>query len=668
MISIAVALLLSAPQDLTVLKPDDKPKKMLEESLLAECARAFDARRKEIDAIKTPEDVAKRQKALRAKFIDALGGFPEKTPLNGRVVGTLPRDGYRVERVVYESRPGHYVTAALYLPEGKGPFPGVIMPMGHSENGKAADYAQRGSILLAKNGIACLNYDPIGQGERKQLLDAGGKAAMKSTSEHTAVGTGALLVGWCTATFRIWDGIRSLDYLASRPEIDPKRLGCTGCSGGGTLTSYLMALDDRILAAAPSCYLTSLERLFGTIGPQDAEQNIPGQVAFGMEHADYVTMRAPRPTLLLTGTRDFFDIQGSWTTFREAKRTYAILGRAEAVDLAEFDMPHGYPKAHREGAVRWMRRWLLGVDDAIVEGTLPIEKDADLTCTETGQVLSSLKGKSAFDLVADREKELAAARPKLSVAELREKVRSLWNRAPRVSPESKSELGSFQRDQIRITKGVLESDPGVKVPYLTFALSEPKPGRSMVYAAGEGKAAAGAKGGPVERLARDGARVTAPDLRGFGETAGSDFKESFLAFHLNQPLLGRRVQDVLQFVTKGVHVVGTGAAAPAALHAAALNEDIAEVTLEGMLVSWASVARTPMSKNQLTNVVPGALKIYDLPDLAAAIAPRPLTIRGAVDAAGKPVSQAELEEAWAPARAAYKAAGAEKNLVLEAKP
>src|SRR5262249_46706266 len=158
-------------------------------------------------------------------------------------------------------RPDHHVTATLYIPDGKGPFPGVINPIGHSNNGKAADYIQRGCISLALNGIAALAYDPIGQGERMQLLDNQGKPAIKSsTTEHTLSGVGALLVGRSTASYRIWDGIRALDYLESRPEIDAKRLGCTGCSGGGTLTSYLMALDERILAAAPSCYITSLEK------------------------------------------------------------------------------------------------------------------------------------------------------------------------------------------------------------------------------------------------------------------------------------------------------------------------------------------------------------------------------------------------------------------------
>ena len=171
-----------------------------------------------------------------------------------------------------------------------------------------------------------------------------GKPAIRegSTTEHTMAGIGAFWLAARLASYRIWDGIRALDYLAGRPEIDPARLGCTGNSGGGTMTAYLMALDDRIAVAVPSCYITSLDRLFDTIGPQDAEQNITGQVAAGLDHADYVTMRAPKPTLLSVGTRDFFDIQGSWDTFREVKLLYGRLGFGERIDLFESDEPHGF--------------------------------------------------------------------------------------------------------------------------------------------------------------------------------------------------------------------------------------------------------------------------------------------------------------------------------------
>src|SRR5581483_1619393 len=238
-----------AQESLTVLPAEGAARKMFSAYLLAEAQKCFDRRRAEVAALKTPDDVRRRQERLRTRFIEALGGFPERTPLNAVIVGKAQRDGYSIEKVIYESRPHHHVTATLYLPAGKGPFPGVLMPIGHSSNVKAADYIQRGCILLAKHVLAALAYDPIGQGERRQLLDGMGKPAISnSTTEHTLVGIGALLVGQNTATYRIWDGIRSLDYLASRPEIDPQRLGCTGCSGGGTLTAYLMALDDRIAA------------------------------------------------------------------------------------------------------------------------------------------------------------------------------------------------------------------------------------------------------------------------------------------------------------------------------------------------------------------------------------------------------------------------------------
>jgi dienelactone hydrolase len=404
----------AAQTEFNVLPKDTEsvpPRKMLNAYLLAETQKHFDARRAEVAKLKTPDDVRKRQAILKARMIDALGGFPEKTPLNAKTVGVDRRDGYRVERVIYESRPHHHVTANLYVPDGKGPFPAVMIPSGHDSNAKAAAAHQRMANLLVRNGIAVLAYDPIGQAERRQLLDAPNKAAIPSmTNEHTLIGIGALLIGQGTATYRIWDGIRSIDYLESRPEIDAKRIGCTGVSGGGTLTSYLMALDDRIACAAPACYITSLERLFATIGPQDAEQNITGQVALGIEHADYLTMRAPRPTLLATGTQDFFDIKGSWTTYREATQIYNIMGHGERVGLVEFNIKHGYPKQMREAIARWMCRWLLNKDEQIVEPMFEIVKDADLQCTRSGQVLEDFKGKSAFHINADYETKYAKDR------------------------------------------------------------------------------------------------------------------------------------------------------------------------------------------------------------------------------------------------------------------
>src|ERR1051325_7043119 len=243
-----------AEEKLQILTPEQEPRTLLRRFLLNEAQKHFDVRKKTVAALDTPEKIHKRQAELKAKFLAAIGEFPDKkTPLNPKVIGTLKADGFRVEKVIYESRPNHHVTANLYIPDGKGPFPGVLVPCGHSANGKAAEAYQRACILLAQNGLAALCYDPIGQGERLQLLDDKKKDPLGgNTTEHTMIGIGAWLVGQSCAGYRIWDGIRSLDYLSSRPEVDAKRIGCTGNSGGGTLTAYLMALDDRLAGAARS--------------------------------------------------------------------------------------------------------------------------------------------------------------------------------------------------------------------------------------------------------------------------------------------------------------------------------------------------------------------------------------------------------------------------------
>ena len=312
----------------------------------------------------TPEAIAAWQKQRREFFVWQLGGFPQRTPLNGQVVGALEGDGYTIEKVIYESRPRHHVTASLYLPAGKPPFPAVLVACGHSRTAKASDYNQKMCILLARHGIAAFCYDPIGQGERSQILTADGKPKHSgTTTEHFLVGVGSILVGANTAQYRVWDGMRAIDYLETRDDIDARRIGATGCSGGGTESSYLMALDARVLCAAPACYITTFRRLIDTIGPQDAEQNIFGQVAFGLDQPDYLLTRAPKPTLICATTNDFFDIEGSWDSLRQAKRVYARLGFSSRVDLVEADGKHGLGPVGRKAMVEWMRRWLLGFDD-----------------------------------------------------------------------------------------------------------------------------------------------------------------------------------------------------------------------------------------------------------------------------------------------------------------
>ncbi|MFA7006105.1 MAG: metalloendopeptidase, partial [Verrucomicrobiia bacterium] len=444
--------------------------------------------------------------------------------------------------------------------------------------------------------------------------------------------------------------------------IDPKRIGCTGNSGGGTLTSYLMALDDRIVAAAPSCYLTSFRKLLERQGGQDGEQNIFGQISFGMEHGDYVIMRAPKPTLMCVATRDMFDITGSWDSFREAKRIYGRLGFANHADIVEADEPHGFSTHLRVGAVRWMRRWLLKVDDDIIEPDFSIRKDPEIQCSEKGQVMLMPGEKSVFDLNTDADKKLAVERRELwsksAKTDALAKVRETAGVRPldKLQPAKCRAAGSVERQGYRIEKLVLEPEPGIVLPALAFV--PPKPdGNAYLYLHGLGKQTDAAPGSPIEQLVTQGHLVLAVDLRGLGETvekarkwySGSfgpvagDFYHSYL---LGRSLVGMWTEDALVcarflagYETKGaprkVHLVGVGAAGIPALHAAALEPELfASLTLRRTLASWTSVLREPAAKDQLITTVHGALKVYDLPNLVAAFGKDKVTIEEPTKADG----------------------------------
>jgi hypothetical protein len=536
------------------------------------------------------------------------------------------------------------------LPTAREPVPCVLVSSGHSRTAKAADYNQRIAITLARHGIAALAYDPIGQGERSQILDEDGRPKFSgTTTEHFLVGVGSILVGRNTASYRVWDAMRAIDYVVSRPEIDRERIGFTGCSGGGTLTSYTMALDERVVCAAPACYLTTFRRLVETIGPQDAEQNIFGQIKFGLDQPDYVLLRAPRPTLISSSTGDFFDIGGSWDNYRQAKRVYARLGYPERVDLVEAEGGHGVQPANLVAIARWMRRWLLNRDDSVTVEPVTPRTVEELQCTEKGQVLLLPGEKSVFALNAEYEQSLAEKRrefwEKTPKAVALEAVRELIGVRPIASlPAPKmEEAGRVDRDGYHIDKFVLTTDSGVPLPGLTYHPAKPVDDAYLYLHAG-GKAADGAAGGPIEKLVNEGNVVVAIDLRGIGETAGEkpdallgDWKSYYLAYLLGQSLVGLHTEDALaggHFVAnyktktpRKVHLIAVGSACIPALHAAALAPDrFASVTLRQPIESWSPVVGEPVPTGLLPTTVHGALGVYDLPNLVRAVGPEKLRI------------------------------------------
>jgi dienelactone hydrolase len=654
--SVALSALGAPAEDWTVFTPqyrDGPPREMLGRYLKRQAYAALERRTAAYERVKTPEDALDYQARLREFFLEQLGPLPERTPLNAKVTGRIAGEGYQIEKLIYESQPQHYVTALLFLPTNPPPFPAVLMPSGHSAAGKVEN--QVNGMFLAKNGLAALCYDPIGQGERSQILDDQGKQRFHATDEHSLLDVGSALLGRNTVMYRIWDGMRSIDYLVSQPDIIATKLGVTGCSGGGTLSSYLMALDDRLVCAAPSCYLTSFRRLLDTIGPQDAEQNIPGQIAFGLDHADYVLLHAPKPTLILAGTHDFFDIQGTWDTFRQAVRWYTRLGVPERMAIVETDTQHGYPQAQREAMVRWMTRWLLGRDQLIVQPAIQPWPEKDLICTPEGQTLRLAGARSVVDLNAELNQRLTPGRRQLWESADPQPALATVRRLAGIRPlaELPSPLivtmNMTQVEGGHLDRFVFEVELDLALPVLLFRPSKPSSQRYL-YVNGEGKQAGLQSGGIMAQLMKAGHTVLAVDVRGTGELGpakpglwGGDMRDIFLARLIGKSLVGTRAEDILicaRYLSllenaakpEKVNLIAVGSTGPAVLHAVALERQLFDnLTLINTLRSWTDVVLYPAAPGQAVNVVFGARRYYDLPDLLRRLPADKLRIEDPLD-------------------------------------
>lgn len=638
------------------------PQKMMRDYLRRQADEAIDRWQDEYEKLKATDEIAVYQRRLREKFLEAIGGLPDRTPLAPQVVGTALRENYRVERIIFQSQPGHFVTALLFLPSDdrfKAPYPGVIIPCGHAKEAKAYPPYQSAGALLALNGMASLVFDPIDQGERGQYLGPGGWPKLWGTAAHTTLGVGCVLLGRNTARFEIWDGIRAIDYLLSRSEIDPQRIGCTGNSGGGTQTSYLMALDERIVAAAPSCYITSTSRLLDTLGPDDSEQQLFGQLLGGPHHADLLMMRAPSPVLVLAATRDFFDITGSWESVRYAKRLYTRMGFAERVDILENDAEHSFAKPQREGMARWMSRWLLGQERLITEPAIRLLAEEECLCTPEGRVMLLPEARSAYDLNEDYENELAKRRQSLWAGEHRDAlldgVRRLAGirRLPDLPQPSIEILETVPRKGYKIEKLLIRPEVGIWLPALLFLPENRKPDCVTLFVHEQGKIGDGGQDRLLDGLVKDGHVILAVDLRGTGQTQppegrrdGPEYWSSYVAYMLGRSLVGMRAEDVLvsarylaERVAGGrpcsVRLLAVGHVAIPALHAAALEPSLFQsVKLQGMLASWSHIIHNRLNRGQVGSMVHGALTHYDLPDLQRTLGDR-VSVEEPVDAIGQ---------------------------------
>lgn len=348
------------------------------------------------DAVKSIEQLDARRAMIREKLIENLGGLsPNDTPLNPRITGKVECDGFTIEKVIFESRPGAFVTSNLYLPDGvNSPRGAVLFLIGHSNLGKQHPQYQMVCRCLTRAGLIVLSQDPVGQGERfgyyeQSLRDCtvGG-----GTSEHDHVGWQCLALGDNLARYFVHDAMRGVDYLLTRPEVDPAKIGVTGCSGGGTQTGLMMICDQRIAAAAPTAYITNRRTYMYAGMGQDQEQIWPGMTALGFDHEDVVLAMAPKPVQVQAVTYDFNPIEGTRRTVDRCRRFWEMYGKSDLLLLAEDDSVHMYTTPLAKSAARFFSRHLLGKECDPSEFDIDPIEPQKLWCTQSGQVRGEIEG------------------------------------------------------------------------------------------------------------------------------------------------------------------------------------------------------------------------------------------------------------------------------------
>lgn len=639
------------------------------------CKLAFEQlqeREAKIAQLHSRNDYLARQEEVKDKLLKLTGPFPEKTPLNPRVTGMIRKGDFRVEKLMFESIPGYYVTAALFIPEKlKGKAPAIIYASGHTANGFRSPTYQHIIINLVKKGFIVLAFDPVGQGERLQYYDnKEGKSRFGPTTEHSYPGAQCYISGHSPTRYFIWDGIRCVDYLLTRKEVDPERIGMTGRSGGGTQTAYTAAMDERILAAAPECFITKMEYVLKSIGPQDAEQNLVHMISEGIDHADLLEVRAPRPGLMITTTRDFFSIQGARETFREVKQFYHALGTGEHISMVEDDDVHSSTLNNREAMYAFFQKYL---DNPGSPEDLEVEvfEEEELWVTESGQLATSTGSETLYSL----NKKIALNQH----ARLKQLRRSEDFNTHRIRVAEDARYfsgfqaplqwgkavfsGRYVQEDYKLEKYLVPGSGDYMLPAALFSPLERQSNEVVLFLHEQGMEHAALKDSLlIHSLIQQGYAVLLFDVPGIGSMGpgylkgdayidNTSFNQWFAGILSNKSIVGMRTEDILRithFIESDfgefeiLSALASGAICSEILHAAVFQQNIQKVILVQPFLSFAEIATSPeYAPAWIPSTVAGAIEKYDLPDLMAALSPRKLMIVNPLSAQGDPAGDRE---------------------------
>jgi len=668
---------------------------------------------RERSKVKTREQTLARSRYVRDKVLEMIGGLSVRNELGAVTTGTLERDGYKVENVRFQSRPDFWVTGNLYIPTtGPGPFPAIISPAGHYEDAGRAPSYQLCHMLMAKNGFIVLAYDPIGQGERRYFWNpsTGQTEVGLIGFEHCFFGQRLLLLGESFSQCRIWDGMRAIDYLLTRPEADRERIGCTGHSGGSWVTLCVALLDGRVKCAV--CNEPGTLYHFWPLDTQpnadfrvlDAEYHILPAAWNGVDYCDIYQAIAPRPLMLTI--EDFRqDVVAGDSRFLTARRhieaCYARLGVPGRFTTVESGDRHFLTHKLRLATLDWFSRWFCGKPGPLAEPEREPEPVKNLHCTPSGSLRYASLGETIHSLIVKKQEHLPPERkvPR-SASELEsfrrqllDSVRQLLRYEKPEQPLGVRHMRTTPRRGYLIENIEFLSEPGVYVPAWVMIPDNGKPPFApLIYINDIGKQqyAIGGEFGLLEKMVRNGQFIIAADLRGIGDThpqrkeryPTNPFRNlysvetgmAYLAWSMNKCLLGMRVLDLIRTVDyalsrpdvdrSGVSVVGTGMGATWTLFAAALDTRIQSAVCEGGLLSYRAIASADRFSQVASLFLLDVLHHFDLPHVAAAVAARRLVLISPVDHVKRPVELSLAERAYEFTRQTYQALGADERLVI----
>jgi cephalosporin-C deacetylase-like acetyl esterase len=595
------------------------------------------ARQRLIDQIHTVAEAEQRKQVVRGKLLELLGGLPDYDgPLDAKVTGEIKADGYTIEKVLFQSLPNFYVTGDLYRPNQPGRYPAILFQSGHTQEGKPEP--QRAAANLALKGFVVFATDPIGQGEREQSYDSvlSGALAGWSVPEHIQAGAQSLMIGEGLGRFFVWDAKRAIDYLVSRPDVDPERLGAAGCSGGGALTTFIGALDPRLKAVVPACYPNSYQLLFAGPDP-DTEMTFPQFLSSGLDVADFVEVSAPTPWLIQETQQDYFSPAGARMVFEEARRWYGIYGAEDKIDFFVGPGPHGTPLVSREAVYKWMIRWLKDGQGDFHEQPVHLYNNFELMVTPTGHVDDLLGSRKVYQLVLDDFQ--AKLRPQ-GIPELQQELRGLKIPTDGASPDTtaldESNTASARRMHIKF-----ESEPGIEIEGHLYVPASPAGKMPAVVMVEDGEPYFQAKSTDwlANHMAAKGRVVLIIQPRDSpGEDRHEPFVGNFLTnsranqIGLNLPAM--RAHDILRGVdllaarsdvdAASIRASARGVKGIWLLLAAAADPRIGKVWLDRTPYSLRAALHNTINMDLFDALIPGFVLHWDLDDLVKAMGNRPV--------------------------------------------